>query len=116
MLIELDHHLINAEGACSSEPPSRVRVLGLDGLTSRTTAVKCMGRTYGVTAIGGAISISDLTDITHPVLLGTARANNSGRWEIHTACGGYLTETDELLHAVAELRRSHWPGRDQPVG
>ncbi len=116
VVIELDRRLINAPSTVSTGPPGPGRVLGLDEVTSRTTAVKCMGRTYGVTATDDVITIDDLSDITHPVLLGTARPNDSGTWEIRTACGTRLTETRDLLHAVAVLRRSTWPGRDQPVG
>ncbi|GAA1878204.1 hypothetical protein [Streptantibioticus ferralitis] len=85
-------------------------------MTPLATTVKCMGRTYGTAATDGTIAISDLTDITHPVPLGTARANDTGTWEVHTTRGVHVTRTPDLLQAVAVLRQANWPPRDEPRG
>jgi hypothetical protein len=77
------------------------------------TTVKCMGRTYGTAATDGTVTICDLTDITRPVPLGTAQANETGTWEIRTIRGVHVTRTLDLLHAVAALRQANWPPRDE---
>ncbi len=94
--------------------PGEPRVLGLDEVTSRPTAVKCMGRTYGATACDGAVTLHDLTDPTKPVLFGTAHRRAPDSWEIHTARGAQLPHTADLLHAIALLRQAQWPPCDQP--
>jgi hypothetical protein len=90
------------------------RVLGLDEVTSHTTAVKCMGRTYGATAANGTVTLHDLTDPTKPVLLGTAHRRTPDDWEIRTARDAQLPRTANLLHAIALLRQAQWPPCDQP--
>src|ERR1700759_1959109 len=116
MVTALDLRPVDAPDATApSRLPPSPGVLGLDGVTSCATAIKCMGRTYGVAPVDGGVGISDLTDITRPIPLGTARADGSGNWEVRTVDGTLLTGTPDLLHAVAALRRSRWPGLDQPV-
>ena len=105
--------LVNlAEDAAIARPSGLPRVLGLDEVTSRTTVVKCMGRTYGATSTQRAVTISDITDITHPVPLGTALLDGTGAWEVRSIGGRSLTSARDLLHAVAVLREFHWPPRD----
>jgi hypothetical protein len=88
------------------------QALGLAQTTTSTTRLKCMGRTYGAVAAEGTVSISDITDITRPVQLGTARADHDGGWEVHNARGHRLDCARDLLHAVAVLRQAIWPTRD----
>ncbi len=102
----------DAEGAARARPPDPHRALGLDEVTSRTTVVKCMGRTYGAARARGAVAISDITDISRPVPLGTAVVDGTGAWEVRGVGGRGLASVRDLLHAVAVLRESHWPPRD----
>jgi len=104
--------LNRAEEATCTRPPGPHRVLGLDEVTSRTTVVKCMGRTYGATSAQGTVAISDITDITRPVPLGTALPDGTGAWEVRGVGGRSLSPARDLLHAVAVLRERHWPPRD----
>jgi hypothetical protein len=82
---------------------------GIEEVTSRVTTVKCMGRCYAVVRTGTAVSISDVTDITRPVELGTVEAVASGTWEVRTARGVLLAPTGDLLPAVVALREAGWP-------
>jgi hypothetical protein len=105
--------LLQAQDAACARPPAPHGALGLDEVTSRTTVVKCMGRTYGATsAQGTAVAISDITDITRPVPLGDALQDGTGAWEVRSSSGRSLTSARDLLHAVAVLREFHWPPRD----
>ncbi|QMU77919.1 hypothetical protein GXW83_21700 [Streptacidiphilus sp. PB12-B1b] len=74
--------------------------------------VKCMGRTYRAVEADGALCISDITDITRPVLLGRASADGAGGWEVCSTRGRCFSCPPDLLHAVAALRRDLWPPRD----
>jgi hypothetical protein len=94
--------------------PGEPRILGLDEVTSRTTAVKCMGRTYGATAADGTGTLNDLTDPTKPLLLGTAHRHTADGWQIRTARDAQLPCTADLLHAIALLRQAQWPPCDHP--
>ncbi len=82
---------------------------GFEEVTSRATTVKCMGRRYAVVRTGTGVSISDVTDITHPVALGTVEPGGSGGWEVRTARGVFLGPTGDLLPAVVALREAGWP-------
>ncbi|WP_034091538.1 hypothetical protein [Streptacidiphilus albus] len=94
--------------------PGEPRVLALDEVTSRTTAVKCMGRTYGATAADGTVTLHDVTDPTKPLLLGIAHRRTPDGWEIRTARDAQLRDTADLLHAIALLRQAQWPPCDEP--
>lgn len=78
-------------------------------VVSRNATVKCMGRTFGCVRAGAAVSISDVTDITRPVALGTAEPDGDGTWRLRTVRGVRLAPTVGLLHAVAALREANWP-------
>lgn len=100
------------EDPACARPSGPPRVLGLDEVTSRTTVVKCMGRTYGATSALGTVAISDITDITRPMPLGDVLLDGTGAWEVRSVGGRSLTSARDLLHAVAVLREFHWPPRD----
>jgi hypothetical protein len=87
--------------------PEAARVLGLAEVTSRTTFLKCMGRTYTATATGNSVvALCDATDITRPVPLGTARQVAPDLWAVHSARGDELLHTADLLPALAALREA----------
>jgi len=104
--------LVRAQDGGPGDPPVATRTLGLSEVTSRPTTVKCMGRTYGAVAADGSVVISDVTDITRSVVLGTARPDATGVWDVRTPRGARLAGARDLLHAVAVLREAGWPPRD----
>ncbi len=105
--------LTRVGSAACARPPAPPRALGLEEVTSRTTVVKCMGRTYGATTTAkGAVAIADITDITRPMPLGIALLDGAGAWEVRSVGGRSLALARDLLHAVAVLRESHWPPCD----
>ncbi|MCX4744002.1 hypothetical protein OG455_00485 [Kitasatospora sp. NBC_01287] len=89
------------EASPSSVPPASDGTCTASGPALR---VKCMGRTYAVVATGDHIAVSDVTDITRPLPLGSAVPAGSGLWDIHTPDGRALLRTDELLRALVALR------------
>ncbi|MGF1425365.1 hypothetical protein [Kitasatospora sp. LaBMicrA B282] len=104
----------------ADQPPERqadhdahTRILRIDEVTARPTTVKCMGRTYAATAVADTVQIQDLTDITNPRPVGSARPSpGNGSWEIQDPRGAILAETADLLHALSLLRQAQWPPRD----
>jgi hypothetical protein len=87
--------------------PEAARVIGLAEVTSRTTFLKCMGRTYTATAVGNdVVALCDATDITRPVPLGTARRVGPELWGVRSARGVDLLHTPDLLPALAALREA----------
>jgi hypothetical protein len=97
----LDIAANRAAADASAEP-----VLGFGEVTAQPLVVKCMGRTYRAVAVRGEVRITDQTDVTTPVLLGTALAVAGGTWEVRTARGEHLVSTADLLKAVATLREA----------
>ncbi|MCX4750108.1 hypothetical protein OG455_32115 [Kitasatospora sp. NBC_01287] len=98
----------NASSPRSSEQESTPQgdIAALHG-----TVMKCMGRTYQVTVpdTATAVTIIDVTDITHPTLLGTALPDSTGTWQVSTArCLG-STRARDLLHAAALLHEAARP-------
>ncbi len=91
---------------------SGMRSLGLDEITSRPTALKCMGRSYSAARSDGAVVIQDVTDITRPLPLGRAEPRSGNLWSVRTPRGLLAACTDETLHAIAALREANWPPRD----
>ena len=85
-------------------------------VTLKETVVKFMGRTYSAVATGGEngnqggtgeVSITDTTDITRHIPLGTARSRDEhGAWQIITVRDECVMTTIDLLSAVAALRES----------
>ena len=87
------------------------RVLALRDVTTRTTFVKCMGRMYTATALDDSeVALADVTDVTRPLALGTARRAAEDLWEVRSPRGHALLRTGDLLPALAVLREATWPG------
>ncbi|MFJ8043297.1 hypothetical protein ACIRBX_22660 [Kitasatospora sp. NPDC096147] len=86
-------------------PVDQVPFLG--DLTQQATVVKCMGRTYTAATCGDAVQLNDVTDPTHPLPLGTAHPA-PGAWEVHDRSGKHVTNTGDLLDALALLREHQW--------
>jgi hypothetical protein len=86
---------------------SSAKILSIGEVTAKKTVIKCMGRTYAAVAADGEVAITDTTDITHLVQLGTARSRDEhGAWQVVTARNEYVLTTSDLLRAVAALRES----------
>jgi hypothetical protein len=83
------------------------RTLGLDEVVTQIT-VKCMGRTYRATRTApGLLAITDITDITKPEPLGSARRltgqGTPCSWEVRTPSGQALAQSSELIDTLATL-------------
>ena len=90
--------------------PGSARVLAIGEVTAKATVIKCMGRTYAAVAVNNEVRITDTTDITHPIRLGSARAKHgNGVWDIVTDRNDLVTTTQDLLCAVTALREKNTP-------
>jgi hypothetical protein len=86
------------------------RVFEIDEVPGHGTVVKCMGRTFSATAADDEVTITDITDITRPVRLGTARERDTdGRWRIVGSNGRDILTTASLLRAAIALRQAVGP-------
>jgi len=90
-------------------PPAVTQML-ISDVTAQPTLVKLMGRTFSAINAGQEVIITDTTDITRPLRLGCAKAQNGeGAWQIVSARDHHLLTTPDLLCAVAALRASTDP-------
>lgn len=104
-----DGAALQGESADGTNPVREDRTLQIAEVTSRPITVRCMGRSYRVSAQDGTVIFQDVTDITRPVTLGTAHPTDSGAWDIVTARGRHLAPATELLPVLAALRHAYWP-------
>ncbi|GGZ65371.1 hypothetical protein AB0P12_28815 [Streptomyces subrutilus] len=88
------------------------RTLELSEILTRPEVFKCMGRSYSVLRREEAVVIQDITDITRPLLLGTAEPGDTGLWDLRTPQGLAAGRTCGTLQAIAALRAAAWPPRD----
>ncbi|MQS17119.1 hypothetical protein F7Q99_34280 [Streptomyces kaniharaensis] len=79
--------------------------------TPRPIVIKCMGRRYRATGADGTLTITDVTDITRPVPLGTAHPDGAGTWQVRTARRSCRTPARDLPDAIALLHEIAWPTR-----
>ncbi|GAA3080459.1 hypothetical protein GCM10020000_77890 [Streptomyces olivoverticillatus] len=95
-----------ADGVCAvdAEP-----TLLIAEVSSRPTLIRCMGRSYRASAQDETVVFHDVTDITRPIVLGTARRTDSDMWDIVTARGHRLPSGTELLPVLVALRHAYWP-------
>ncbi|AUG75391.1 hypothetical protein CFP65_0427 [Kitasatospora sp. MMS16-BH015] len=80
-------------------------------VTPRPVDIKCMGRRYRATGADGTLTITDVTDITRPVRLGTAHPDGAGTWQVRTARRSCRTPARDLADAIALLHEIAWPTR-----
>jgi len=93
-----------------AEQDRPAQILAIEEVTAQETVIKCMGRTYSAVASDGEVSITDTTDITRLIQLGTARSrDDSGAWQVVTTRNEHVTTTADLLRAVTALRESARP-------
>ncbi|MFJ3220230.1 hypothetical protein ACIPLC_30460 [Kitasatospora sp. NPDC086801] len=104
-------HLTQNHNAPSPRPPGQENAPQGDIAALHGTVVKCMGRTYQVTVpdTAAAVTITDVTDITRPALLGTALPDDAGTWQVSTARQPCSTRARDLLHAAALLHEAACP-------
>ncbi|WP_460624861.1 hypothetical protein [Kitasatospora kifunensis] len=90
-------------GAVSGAVPD---ALGFAAAGAQAMRVKCMGRTYAVTGTTDQLVLSDVTDVTRPLLLGTA-VPAGALWDVHAPDGRALLRTGDLLPALVALRADY---------
>ena len=96
-----------ADHTSAADPGGETPVPSIGEVTSEEIVVKCMGRTYSAVAADSEVAITDTTDITHLIPLGSARARDErGAWQVVTIRNEYVTTTTDLLRAVAALHES----------